>query len=167
MPYVGTNMTAVAEALKSFYLDGLRYQLNDKASPFLAQVEKTSENVVGKDIVMAMRYGRTGGIGNRADEGTADPQRPKQTGERAKNFFARFRITDKTIEASKSNVGAFANMLETEISDAETDAKLIFPDKVLGDGTGKQRFPQSTLHCRASEVSDLGQRDVLRLKGCM
>ena len=67
--YVGTNLARVQEALKSFYLDGLRYQLNDKASAFLAQIEKTSENVVGKDIVMALRYGRTGGIGNRADDG--------------------------------------------------------------------------------------------------
>lgn len=140
MPYVGTNMTSVAEALKSFYLDGLRYQLNDQASAFLAQVEKTSEGVVGKDIVMALRYGRTGGIGNRADDGelpNPNARKTKQAKWETKNFFARFRITDKTIEASKSNVGAFANMLETEISDAETDAKLDLSRQVLGDGTGK------------------------------
>ena len=140
MSYVGTNMTKVQEALKSFYLDGLRYQLNDKASAFLAQVEKTSENVVGKDIVMALRYGRTGGIGNRADDGllpTPNARKTKQAKWETKNFFARFRITDKTIEASKSNVGAFANMLETEISDCETDAKLDLSRQVLGDGSGK------------------------------
>lgn len=140
MSYVGTNMASVAEALKSFYLDGLRYQLNDQASAFLAQVEKTSEGVVGKDIVMALRYGRTGGIGNRADDGelpNPNARKTKQAKWETKNFFARFRITDKTIEASKSNVGAFANMLETEISDAETDAKLDLSRQVLGDGTGK------------------------------
>lgn len=140
MPYVGTNMAKVAEALKLFYLDGLRYQLNDKASPFLAQIEKTSENVVGKEIVMAMRYGRTGGIGNRDDDGllpTPSGRKTKQAKWETKNFFARFRITDKTIEASKSSVGAFANMLETEISDCETDAKLDLSRQAQGDGTGK------------------------------
>ena len=138
--YVGTNLTKVQEALKSFYLDGLRYQLNDKASAFLAQIEKTSENVVGKDIVMALRYGRTGGIGNRADDGllpTPNARKTKQAKWETKNFFSRFRITDKTIEASKSSVGAFANMLETEISDCEIDAKLDLSRQVLGDGTGK------------------------------
>lgn len=140
MSYVGTNMAKVAEALKLFYLDGLRYQLNDKASPFLAQIEKTSENVVGKEIVMAMRYGRTGGIGNRDDDGllpTPSSRKTKQARWETKNFFARFRITDKTIEASKSSVGAFANMLETEISDCETDAKLDLSRQAQGDGTGK------------------------------
>ena len=29
-----TTLQVVAEALKEFYLPGLRYQLNDKASPF-------------------------------------------------------------------------------------------------------------------------------------
>ena len=140
MSYVGTNMAKVAEALKLFYLDGLRYQLNDKASPFLAQIEKTSESVVGKEIVMAMRYGRTGGIGNRDDDGllpTPSGRKTKQAKWETKNFFARFRITDKTIEASKSSVGAFANMLETEISDCETDAKLDLSRQAQGDGTGK------------------------------
>ena len=138
--YVGTNIARVAEALKLFYLDGLRYQLNDKASPFLAQIEKTSENVVGKEIVMAMRYGRTGGIGNRDDDGllpTPSSRKTKLARWETKNFFARFRITDKTIEASKSSVGAFANMLETEISDCETDAKLDLSRQAQGDGSGK------------------------------
>jgi len=138
--YTGTNMASVTEALKSFYLDGFRYQLNDQASPFLAQIEKTSENVVGKDIVMALRYGRTGGIGNRDDDGllpTPNARKTKQAKWETKNFFARFRITDKAIEASRSSIGAFANMLETEISDAETDAKLDLSRQVLGDGTGK------------------------------
>lgn len=140
MTYQGTNLASVQEALKEFYLDGLRYQLNDKVCPFLAEVEKTSERVVGKEIVMAMRYGRTGGIGNRSDDGdlpTPNARKTKQAKWETKNFFARFRITDKTIEASKSTVGAFADMLEQEISDCEIDAKLDLSRQAMGDGTGK------------------------------
>jgi hypothetical protein len=134
-----TTMSAVEQALKSFYLPGLRYQLNDKASAFLAQVEKSSESVVGKDIIMALRYGRVGGIGNRLDDGDLpmpNSRKTKQAKWETKNTFARFQITDKTIKASKSSAGAFASMLETEISDCETDARLDLSRQVLGDGFG-------------------------------
>lgn len=170
MPYQGTNIASVTEALKDFYLDGLRYQLNDKASPFLAQIEKTSENVVGKEIVMAMRFGRTGGIGNRDDDGllpTPNARKTKQAKWETKNFFARFRITDKTIEASKSSVGAFANMLDQEISDAEVDSKLDLSRQALGDGYGKLATvtansvyaagPPKTLKIKADSVRFLAE----------
>lgn len=133
------NMSSIEEALKLYYLPGLRYQLNDQASALLAQIEKDSEGVVGKEIRMAMRYGRVGGIGNRPDDGdlpTPNARQTKQANWDTKNIFARFRLTDKTIEASKSNVGAFANMLEQEISDCETDARLDLSRQVIGDGEG-------------------------------
>ena len=134
-----TTLQVVAEALKEFYLPGLRYQLNDKASPFLAQVEKKTENVVGKEIVMAMRYGRVGGIGNRADDGelpTPNSRKTKQARWETKNLFSRFQITDKTIKASRTSAGAFASLLEQEISDCEADAKLDLSRQALGNGVG-------------------------------
>lgn len=134
-----TTLQVVEQALKEYYLPGLRYQLNEKASPFLAQIERNSEQVVGKDIVMALRYGRVGGIGNRADDGTLPTSRSRQTKQakwETKNLFARFQITDKTIRASKSSAGAFASLLEQEISDCENDAKIDLSRQVLGDGTG-------------------------------
>ncbi len=140
MSYTGLNMSAIEEALKIYYLPGLRYQLNDKASALLAQMEKNSENVVGKEIRMALRYGRVGGIGNRSDDGTLPTPAARKTKQAVwdtKNIFARFRLTDKTIEASKSNVGAFANMLEQEISDCETDARLDLSRQVIGNADGK------------------------------
>jgi len=134
------NFTAVQEALKHLYLPGLCYQLNDKASPFLAQIERKTENVVGMDIILAIRYGRVGGIGNRDDDGTLptpNSRKTKQAKWETKNIFARFRITDKVIRASRSNVGAFASMLEQEIADCEADARLDQSRQALGDGTGK------------------------------
>lgn len=133
------SLSLVSEALKDWYLEGLRYQLNDRASMFLAQVERTSEHVEGKQIVMALRYGRVGGIGNRADTGTLptpNARKTKQAKWETKNIFSRFQITDKTIKASRSNRGAFASMLQQEIEDCETDAKLDLSRQALGDGTG-------------------------------
>ena len=37
-------------ALKSFYLDAVTEALDLKANPLLAQMQKTSANVVGKDV---------------------------------------------------------------------------------------------------------------------
>lgn len=139
MSYVGLNMSAIDQALKNFYLPDLRYQLNDKASALLAQMEKNSEDVVGRDIRMALRYGRVGGIGNRSDDGTLPTPKARQTKKavmETKNIFARFRLTDKTIEASKSDVGAFANMLDQEVKDCEADARLDLSRQVVGDGEG-------------------------------
>lgn len=134
------NMTAVAEALKSYYLPGLRYQLNEEASAFVTQLDRDSESVVGKEIIMALRYGRTGGIGNRADDGdlpTPNSRKTKQAKWETRNLFARFQISDKTIKASRNSVGAFANMLQQEIEDCETDAKQDLSRQAMGDGTGK------------------------------
>ena len=133
------NMANISEVLKLFYLKELRYQLNDKASALLAQLEKSSESVVGREIRMALRYGRVGGIGNRPDDGVLPTPRARQTRQAAfetKNIFARFRLTDKTIEASKSDVGAFANMLDQEVKDCETDARLDLSRQVIGSGDG-------------------------------
>lgn len=134
------SVSAAQEALKLYYLSGLRYQLNDKTSALLAEMEKGSEGVVGKEIVMALRYGMVGGIGNRPDTGALpkpNPRKTKQAKWETKNIFSRFRITDKTIQASKTNVGAFANLLQQEVEDCERDAKLNLSRQVLGDGTGK------------------------------
>ena len=133
------NMNNISEALKVLYLPRLRYQFNDQASALLAQIEKNSDSVVGSEIRMALRYGRVGGIGNRDDDGTLPTPRARQTKQavwKTKNIFARFQLTDKTIAASKTSVGAFANMLEQEITDCETDGKLDLSRQVLGDGIG-------------------------------
>lgn len=139
MSYQGLNMQKVQEALKTFYLPGLRYQMNEKSGAFYSQIEKGSQGVVGKDIVMALRYGRNGGVGNRADDGllpTPNSRKTKQARWETKNIFARIQISDKVMKASAKDAGAFANLLETELDDAMTDAKDNFARQLFGDGTG-------------------------------
>lgn len=133
------NMALVAEALKEFYLPGLRYQLNAESSLLLAQLERDSEAVEGKTIVMALRYGRQGGVGNRADDGELPiPSSRRTTAAKweTKNLTARIQLTDKTIKASRSNAGAFANLLQQEIEDCETDMKQDISRQMVGNGTG-------------------------------
>lgn len=138
MPILGIQ--TADKALKSYFLPSLRYQLNSGASAALAQFERDSESVVGKDIVMALRYGRSGGSGAGTDIGDLpepNSRKTKQAKWETKNLYARIMISDKTIEASRSSVGAFANLLKQELEDALEDAKDNLSRQVFGDGTGK------------------------------
>lgn len=132
------NMAAANQALKIFYLPGLQYQLNT-ANPILTLMDKDSTSVVGSEIHMALRYGRQGGIGNRADDGllpTPNSRQTKQAIWQTKNIFARIQVTDKTMRASRGQQGAFVSLLEADLEDAQNDAKDSVARQVFGDGTG-------------------------------
>lgn len=133
------NMAAASEALKINYLPALRYQLNT-ANPILSVIDRNSESVVGSEIRMALRYGRQGGVGNRAEDGTLpipNSRKTKQAKFETKNLFARIQISDKTMKASRSRDGAFVSLLEAELEDAQNDSKDSMARQVFGDGTGK------------------------------
>lgn len=131
-------MAKAQEALKLFYLPGIQYQLNT-ANPILSMIERDKTSVVGSEIRMALRYGRNGGVGNRADDGflpTPNHRKTKQAKWETKNIFARIAITDKTMKASRSKEGAFISLLEADLEDAQADAKDNMARQVFGDGTG-------------------------------
>lgn len=132
------NLVAAAEALKKWYLPGLQYQLNN-SSPIMSVLERDSESVAGEKIVMALRYGRQGGIGNRADDGdmpTPNSRKTKQAVWDTKNIFAQIQISDKTMRSSRSNRGAFVSLLEADLEDALVDAKDNMSRQVFGNGLG-------------------------------
>jgi len=132
------NMASASEALKLFYLPGLQYQLNT-ANPILSVIERDSTSVVGSEIRMALRYGRNGGVGNRADDGilpSPNSRKTKQAKWDTKNIFARIQVSDKTMKASRSKDGAFISLLEADLEDAQADAKDNMARQCFGDGTG-------------------------------
>jgi len=134
------SMSTIANALKYWYLDGLRYQLNEAASVFLTQLERDSEHVEGYKIKMAVSYGVTGGVGNRPDTGTlptVNPRKFSQLEWETLNIFSRIQVSDKAIAASRSSRAAFITALEHDLQAAEKDAKRDLSRQVMGDGTGK------------------------------
>ena len=48
------------KALKSFYLDAITKEIDDKGSVFLSMIEKTSANVTGKDVKKVIKTGLSG-----------------------------------------------------------------------------------------------------------
>jgi hypothetical protein len=131
--------TDITNTLKDFYLPALRVQLNENVTPFYDKIEKTKEGVSGAQIVMALRHGRNGGVGNRADNAALPTPNSRNTTQAkwgVKNIFGTMQITDKAIKASKDSKGAFASILEVEMEDLLTDAKNSVARQFYGDGTG-------------------------------
>ena len=56
-------------ALKSFYLDAVTEALDLKVNPLLAQIQKSSIDVVGKDVKKLVKYGINGGISAGSETG--------------------------------------------------------------------------------------------------
>lgn len=132
--------TTLADALKTFYLPVIVNQMNYQSNAFFSEIERNSDEVQGGAIKMAMRYGRQGGVGNRAENGTLPTpgaRKIKQVEYETQNLFARIMITDKMIEIGQTGQGSFMNVLQTLLQDTTDDAKDSFGRQLYGDGTGK------------------------------
>jgi hypothetical protein len=126
--------------LKSFYLNAITDALNMQANPLLAQFQRTSANIVGKDAKKAVRYSVSGGIGAGTETGslpTATGSEYLQLTTSLKNLYGTIEISDKAIRASGSNEGAFVNLLNDEMQSLVKSASFNFGRMLFGDGTGK------------------------------
>ncbi len=127
-------------ALKSFYLDAITDALNLKVNPFLAKIERTSTNVVGKDVRKTVRLGLNGGIGAGTETGelpTPSAGEYVQFIAPLKNLYGTIEISDKAIRSSASNEGAFVNLLNEEMESLVKSASYNFGRMLFGDGSGK------------------------------
>lgn len=127
-------------ALKSFYLDAVTDALNMKANPLLAKIQRTSANVVGKDVRKLVRLGFNGGIG--AGTETGDLPTPTdceytQFVTTLKNLYGTIEISDKAIRSSATDEGAFVNLLNDEMQSLIKSASYNFGRMLFGNGTGR------------------------------
>lgn len=134
------TLTTADSALKSIYLDAVAEALNIEANPLLAQIEQSTSDVAGKDVRRVVRYGVNGGMG----AGTEDGSLPKAAGGNyvqfvapLKNLYGTIEITDKAIRASKTNEGAFVNLLNEEMNSLIKSASYNLGRMLYGDGTGQ------------------------------
>ena len=125
--------------LKSFYLDAITETLNTKINPFLAKVEKTSENVTGKEVRKVLSCGFNNGIGAGTETGdlpTANGNSYNQIVVPLKNFYGTIEISDKALRASANSDGAFVNLLNDEMRTLVNTAKYNFGRMLFGNGSG-------------------------------
>ena len=126
-------------ALKDYYLDAVNAQLNGEVSPFFNAIEKTGENVFGKDVKIAIAKGGMAGVVAGKEDG--DLPSPRSNRYYAvtlplKNIYGTIEISDKAIRASGNAAGSFVNLLNAEMEGLVAGAKANFARMLYGDGNG-------------------------------
>lgn len=136
---MAVNLTNADSALKSVYLDAITSQLNDNVNPFLAAIEKSTNDVYGKEVRKLSIFGMNGGVG----AGTEDGDLPNATGNNysqmvttLKNLYGVIEISDKAIRASENNAGAFVNLLNAEMDGLIKSSTFNFGRMLFGNGSG-------------------------------
>ena len=126
-------------ALKSFYLDAVTEALDLKTNPLLAQIERSTADVVGKDVRKLIKYGVNGGISAGSETGDLPMSSTTQNVQfisTLKNLYGTIEISDKALRASANNEGAFVNLLNDEMQSLIRSASFNFGRMLYGDGTG-------------------------------
>lgn len=126
-------------ALKDYYLDAVNAQLNGEVSPFFNAIAKTSENVFGKDVKLAVaKGGMAGVVAGAEDDNLPSPRSNRYYGITLplKNIYGTIEISDKALRASENSAGAFVNLLNAEMEGLVAGAKANFARMLYGDGNG-------------------------------
>ncbi|MCL2369965.1 MAG: phage major capsid protein [Firmicutes bacterium] len=127
------------DALKSVYLGTVTELLNTKINPLLAKIEQTSQDVWGKEIRKAAKFGINGGIGAGDEAGelpSAAPNNYLQFVTTLKNLYGQIEISDKAIRASSDERGAFTDLLNAELEGLLEASRFNLGRMLYGDGTG-------------------------------
>ena len=126
-------------ALKEFYLDAIKKEIDGKISPFFSMIEKSSTNVVGKNVNKIVKTGVHGSIGAGSETGDlpqGDSTNNLTLKASLKNLYGTIQISDKAVRASASNEGALVNLLNEEMQELVQSAKYNFSRMLFGDGNG-------------------------------
>ncbi|MCM1545865.1 MAG: phage major capsid protein [Clostridiales bacterium] len=133
------TITNADAALKDYYLDAVNAQLSGEVSPFFNAIEKTGENVFGKDVKLAIAKGGMAGVVAGAEDGELPaPRSNRYFGVTLplKNIYGTIEISDKAMRASENSAGAFVNLLNAEMEGLVAGAKANFARMLYGDGNG-------------------------------
>lgn len=129
------NLNAI---LQHDYLPGFKSQLNEELSYFYKLMEKNNSPSMGSDSTFLVTFGRSGGIGSRAELGdlpTAKAANRKQIAVVPKNLYARISLSSRLIKSGATGA-AFVNALDLEMKEIFRDAKDNLNRQMFGDGKG-------------------------------
>lgn len=145
---MGQNMTNADAALKDFYLDPVREQINQK-NVLLEYVSKGAVDVEGRQAVLSLHTKRNSSVGSRADgnylPGTTIDGATTSIGQQGfakqlvalKQLFGRIQVDERVLKAAKTNRGAFINIMNVETEGLAEDMKKDYNRQLFGDGSGQ------------------------------
>ena len=134
----GATLTRINELLLDFIMPALRQQFPD-INILFRRITRTSQHVVGREVVLGLHYGRARAGGARHDSEAlpkADYQRVKRTSFTIPGNYWPIEITEQSIAAGRTSRGAFADALAMELERAFEDMKADLNRQLYGMGEG-------------------------------
>jgi hypothetical protein len=132
-------LSTVSNILKDMYLPPVVEQLNNEVL-LLQILESRSAELFGNQAVVPLHSGRTGGIGARGEDEDL-PSAGAQIYNRAvfdlKYLYGRVRVTGPSMAKTRSEVGAFLEVLKGELDGIRADLKKDLARQFYGNGDGK------------------------------
>lgn len=129
----------VSDILKHDYKPPLRDDMNNGAA-LDAQLERTTDSIVGDYAVIAMETGREVGVGARLERGVFPRPRsvpPKQATIKVKRLYGTFSVTRAEVEAMKTDVGAFDRAIPRRMRNLRNAITRWKSQMCWGDGSGR------------------------------
>jgi hypothetical protein len=137
---VGAYLSNYDEALKNFYLEPAKEQLNnDNVLMSILSSRANETDVAGTNAKIDCHYGRTTGTGARQDREdlpTAGYQKYKQATVPMKYNYGRVQFTGPTIAATRMDKGAFVRVIDSEVSGMVSDLQRECQRQMWGCGYG-------------------------------
>ncbi len=125
--------------LKDAYLGVIINQLNAATNPFYNKVAMGSEDIVGKNILSAVKVGINGGIGSGSEQSplpTASGNTYCSLKADLKNIYGNIELSDKVIRASRSSINSLVSVLNAEMEGLLEAAKFNFGRMLFQKGNG-------------------------------
>ncbi|MBO5103407.1 MAG: phage major capsid protein [Clostridia bacterium] len=132
------SLKTADNALKNVYLEVVNNQLNNELDPFYSKIEKTSQDITGKEIKKMVAIGINGGIGAGAEDGglpKAQENNYAVLTSTLKNMYGQLEISDKALRASQHDSGAFLNLLNSEMENLIESSKFNLKRMIYGTGS--------------------------------
>jgi len=134
-----STLSTVSDILKEYYLGPVAEQLNNEVF-LMSRLESKSEDLVGKRAYVPLHYGRSGGIGARAERDelpSAGNQRYSKAVYDLKYLYGRVQVTGPAMAKTKNEAGAFLQALKSELDGVRNDLKKDVARQIYGDGTAQ------------------------------
>jgi len=136
--FASSTLAATVGLLKNYYADAIVSQFNDEV-PLYKAMEKGKDKAAGLQVIRAVKTVRNQGLGWTTDGGVL-PSIGTQTTTQAtipfKYGYLRFGLTGPMLAASKNDKGAFASVMEYEMSEGLKDFISDFNRGLFYNGNG-------------------------------
>lgn len=138
---MSATIATTEAAFKTVYLNVLRPQINTQTTAIYNKIKTSNRDIVGgNQVVKLAPFGVNGGFGAGTETGalpTAGANQYAQFKSWVKCMYGVIEISDLAAEASKSDVGAFVNMIKANMNGLLEHAKMSYGRQIYLDGTGK------------------------------